>query len=267
MLTDLRPFGVSLDCEDVAVWFQETASLAPGAVEELSLLLSGDERRRAARFVFDRDRRDFTAAHALARRALSLVAAIEPQAWRFDVSLHGKPSVVREQAGTPALAINMSHTHGLVACAVALGRRLGIDVEHVDRCTDRHAIAKRYFSPSELTMLEGCDERTAATRFIELWTLKESFIKAVGTGLAHGLRSFGFEFRERRQLHFVPPPGTAADTWQFALYEPSAGYRLAVAVDRSERASSPCRIVLRDGATNEARDVGPLRASTPCPDE
>jgi hypothetical protein len=53
---------------------------------------------------------------------LSRFGETSPEDWRFDTDAHGKPSVVTSQAGVPPLVFNLSHTHGLVACAVAAQR-------------------------------------------------------------------------------------------------------------------------------------------------
>src|SRR5262245_17240681 len=157
-------------------------------------VLSTEERARRDRFVFDRDRRDFVAAHALVRRLLSRAGDTRAADWRFDIDAHGKPWVVTSQAGKPPLVFNLSHTHGLVACAVARGTTLGLDVERVDRIASGPDIAGRFFAPSEIRMLDRHAPDDYTGRFIELWTLKEAYIKAVGTGLAHPLDSFAFSF-------------------------------------------------------------------------
>jgi len=247
----------------VTIWYQSTESLGPDDLAAMDALLSEEEQVRAARFVFDRDRRDFTAAHALLRRALSHEGATDPRAWRFDVGSHGKPSVVEGQAGSPPLAFNVSHTHGLVACAVARGTNLGVDVERTGRVVSASAIWSRYFAPSEVAMLNAIGEGLSARPFIELWTLKESYIKAIGTGLAHGLSSFAFAFDGPHGMRFLPPPDTTAADWQFLLVEPLAESRLAVAVARGAPPKT-WRFVVHD-VSPEPRTASRLRASDALP--
>jgi 4'-phosphopantetheinyl transferase len=155
---------------------------------------------------------------------------------------------------------NLSHTHGLVACAVARGTSLGIDVERVDRLTAGPEIAARYFAPLEIRMLDGQPPDDYASRFIELWTLKEAYIKAIGTGLAHPLDSFAFVFEGSSGLQFAAPPGIAASDWQFLLAVPAMNHRMAIAV--SGCAGRPWRITIERTGADPGAAVRPVRWST-----
>src|SRR5215510_6236196 len=62
-------------------------------VDALSALLSPDERERAGRFVFARDRRRFIVTRACLRLLLARGAETRPQAIRFDYTPHGKPAL------------------------------------------------------------------------------------------------------------------------------------------------------------------------------
>jgi 4'-phosphopantetheinyl transferase len=248
-----------LAADEVVVCYQVTEGLDPSALEAMAGVLSAEERARRDRFVFDRDRRDFAAAHTLLRRMLSRYGLTRPEDWRFDTDAHGKPSVVASQAGSPPLVFNLSHTHGLVACAVARGTSLGVDVERVDRVTSGPEIARRFFTDSEVRILDACMPDDYASRFIELWTLKEAYIKAVGTGLAHPLDSFAFSFAGTSGLQFASPPGVAASDWQFVLAVPTPNHRLALAMSGS--ASRPWRIAIERAGGNRDAPVRAVRWS------
>jgi len=252
---------VPVATDEVAVCYQFTEALDAAALGAMAAVLTVEERARRDRFVFDRDRRDFVVAHALVRRMLSRYGETSPEDWRFDIDVHGKPSVVRDQAGMPPLVFNLSHTHGLVACAVARGTSLGIDVERVDRMTLGPEIAARYFAAAEIRMLDAHPPEQYAGRFIELWTLKEAYIKAVGTGLAHALDSFAFAFEGESGLQFAAPHGVAASDWQFLLAAPAANYRLGIAVSGS--GVRPWRITMQRTGPEAGAAVRPLRWSLP----
>ena len=213
----------------VAVWYCRTESLDRAATEFLGCVLSAEERARRDRLVFDRDRRDFTVAHGLVRRVLSRYEATPAEDWRFYTDAFGKPAIVDAERDTPSLVFNLSHTHGLVACAIARDTRLGIDVERVSRVSRTREIASRYFSPGEIVMLDAYSPAEYGLRFVELWTLKEAYIKAVGRGLSLPLDSFGFVFGSASDLRFV---GRDDRAWQFLLASLSADTRIALAVER-----------------------------------
>jgi 4'-phosphopantetheinyl transferase len=215
----------------VHVWYAVTERLAESALAEARDLLSPAERARCDRFRFDRDRRDFAAAHALLRQALTVHEGAPASPWSFEEGVHGKPFLA---PGQSALEFNLAHTHGLVACVLTHVGPVGVDVESLDRAVNGDDIAERYFSPSEIAGLQELAGVERSRRFIELWTLKEAYLKAIGAGLSNPLNDFGFELQGSSALVFNAPPGVARADWQFALFAPSPSHRLAVAV-RSER--------------------------------
>ena len=210
------------------MWYRPTEGLTDQDIVEARRLLSDDERARADRFVFERDRRDFTAAHALLRSTLSRYADVPPDAWRFETADGGKPRLAHH-AGS--LSFNLSHTHGFVACVVAHGCDVGIDVESIDRRLDP-ALANRFFSATETASIDAAPPEERVERFLELWTLKEAYLKATGKGLSHPLDTVVFDMRNDGAVTFHPPPGVDAAAWRFALFAPGARFRLAVAVRR-----------------------------------
>ena len=131
--------------EKVAIWFRLTQSLTAEDVGQCRSRLSSEERERCDRFVFERDRRDFAAAHALLRDALSLHGRLAPQAWKFDVEADGKPYLAEQSE----LQFNIGHTRGLVACALSLSGPIGVDVEPIAHERDAESISERYFAPRE----------------------------------------------------------------------------------------------------------------------
>jgi 4'-phosphopantetheinyl transferase len=196
-------------------------------------VLSADERRRADRFIRAIDHRTFVVAHALLRQALSAHAPTAPDAWRFDTNPHGCPSVVGAQAGSPPLSFNLSHTHGLVAVAIARGRRVGVDVERVDR-TVTEGVAERQFAPAEVAALRALPADERLRTFFDYWTLKEAYIKARGLGLAIPLDAFAFTLRTPAapSIAFADGFDDRPERWQFWQAWPSPAHRLALAIER-----------------------------------
>lgn len=222
---------------DVQAFYASTDALDDHAIASASGLLSPDEKARAERFSFANDRRDFIAAHALLRRALSSQHEVEPRDWRFAAGPGGKPELAAAHGGPIRASFNLSHTNGLVACAIGRGADIGIDVEAIDRRADVMALAERYFSAVERADLRARPPADAGRRFIEIWTLKEAFVKATGAGVTRALDAFSFGVNDDLAVAFEPPPGDVAAAWQFALFAPVERYRLAVAV----RGSAPNR--------------------------
>ena len=214
-----------------------------GQLEAFAALLSDEERARRERFRFERDRHLYLVAHALVRDRLSALTGLPPRALQFESGEHGKPELVSPGAAT-GVRFNLSHTHGLVACAVGLHDDLGVDVEHRDRTVELEQVARSVYSPAELEGLLALEGRARRVRFFQLWTLKEAYIKAVGQGLSMPLKQITLSVGGPEiSLDLSQSDlGDGAD-WCLTLAEPGADHQLAVAV-RSRSAGPP---QLREG--------------------
>jgi 4'-phosphopantetheinyl transferase len=225
----------TLAAGEVHVRYRVTDAMEETDIAAAAAMLSPDEHARYARLMIARDRRDYAAAHALLRTSLSRYADVAPRQWTFRTDAGGKPSLVAD-GGAPPLSFNLSHTHGLVACAIAGGADVGIDVESVDRVVD-DGVARRFFSARENAGLRQCTSHALRTRrFFALWTLKEAYVKAVGQGLSHPLHTIVFTIGDDDTIAFAPPSDVDAAAWHFRLVAPTARHRLAVAVRQPDLA-------------------------------
>jgi 4'-phosphopantetheinyl transferase len=211
---------------DVHVWFRATDALDEAAIAAAASVLSDEERAQLGRFHFARDARDYAAAHALLRQTLSNGGNQMPGAWRFEKTPSGKPRLIGESAD--GRSFSLSHTRGMVACAVTSGAEVGVDVEWVDRDVDAGGIAARFFAPAEAAQLLELDGDARRDRFFDLWTLKEALVKALGRGMAVSLKSLAFTVGPGGDIR-LDAPDVDPGAWQFALFAPSPRHRLAVA--------------------------------------
>ncbi|HZH02911.1 MAG TPA: 4'-phosphopantetheinyl transferase superfamily protein [Myxococcaceae bacterium] len=224
-----RPSALPRD--EVHVWYARPHTLRDPV--PLFALLSPEERERHGRFRFPEDRQEYLAAHALLRVTLSQYAPVPPNVWRFRTGTYGRPELAGP-AAVPPLRFNLSHTAGLVACAVAQSRDVGIDVERVDRGTRALEVAERTFAPSELRDLLDLPEKLRAERFIRAWTLKEAYVKARGVGLSLPVREAVFSPGLGAAVHatFGPSLHDLPAAWHFEQWMPTAEHVMAVAVRR-----------------------------------
>ncbi|HEX2677035.1 MAG TPA: 4'-phosphopantetheinyl transferase superfamily protein [Polyangiales bacterium] len=165
----------------------------PTAAQRSTFLswFSADERERHDRFHFDSDRDTYLIAHALLRRALAALTGHAPGAFTFLAGEHGRPEIAAPESAR-SLRFNLSHTRGRVACGFTRGAEIGVDVEQVDRKVELEAVARRVYSDAELQALFALPPEAQRERFFELWTLKESYIKAIGKGFTAPLRAITF---------------------------------------------------------------------------
>ncbi len=228
--------GEPLGPSDVHVWFCLTETVNDTGLSDALEILSVDERARYERFRFPWDRRDFALAHALLRRSLSRYCEQAPSSWRFIRTDRGKPAL-----DPPSFGFNLSHTRGLVACVVAIGRDVGIDVERVDPTSEIDSLSASRFSRSEVEQLAACPAHVRRDRFFDIWTLKEAYGKAIGLGLAQPLDSTTFDLTSPGTIGFTNGPGGAERSqsknpcnddaqWRFHLFSPAPCFRLALAM-------------------------------------
>ena len=218
-----------LDASAVHLWYRMTAALGAADVEAARASLSADERARCDRFHFDEDRRDYTIAHDLLRRCLSLYGTRAPADWQFETGPHGKPSLTAASNGAAGLSFNLTHTRGLVACAIGRDRDVGIDAERTSRPVQSKGIASRYFSPAEAAALEGCADSDRPEWFAELWTLKEAALKATGAGMSQPLDAWIFRLAGADGIECDAAVPIDPRQWHFALFAPAPDVRLAAA--------------------------------------
>jgi 4'-phosphopantetheinyl transferase len=181
-------------------------------------LLSPEELNRHGRFVFERDRQLYLMAHATVRLVLARHTDCDPKSLEFDLNVYGKPRL-RPRAGSPCPGFNLSHTHGLVALALAHEEDIGVDVES-HRSSDWAELVKTVFTPEEQVGLWYCPPAQRQRRFYELWTLKEAYIKARGMGLSLPLQGFSIQMPENGPIGIVFGREIADDPaeWRFELF-------------------------------------------------
>jgi 4'-phosphopantetheinyl transferase len=223
-----RVVGEGKDGGTVDLW---SASLEPPAPLRAHLegCLSLDERERAARFVFPRDRNRFVAGRAFLRLLLAQYLATDPASLRFRYGPHGKPALADDRSG---VAFNLAHSNSLAVCALARGGELGVDVERVRPIPDADGVARSFFSPRESAELASVPEPERHRAFFDGWTRKEAFLKALGDGLARPLDSFDVTLKPGDPPRLLRTVGDPEEAGRFSLHslEPEAGYVAAIAV-------------------------------------
>jgi 4'-phosphopantetheinyl transferase len=202
------------------------------SVARLARLLDADERERAARFRFERDRMRFQVGRAALRTILGDILGVPPPEVRFAYGAHGKPELAPPWAAS-GLRFNVSHSDALALCAVSVHRRVGVDLERLRTLPDLEAIAARVFSPREQNALGRIPlpERQAA--FFTAWTRKEAYVKALGEGFAHRLARFTVSLAPGTpaRLEHVDDDPAEAGRWTLQALAPDPAYVAALAAD------------------------------------
>ena len=237
--------------DEVHIWTSELCEdPSPEDIALFESWLSSEETVRYRRYLRSQDRNLFLVAHALLRHTLSRYAGTAPDAWHFDTGEHGRPEIAGPLAEL-GLRFNISHTPGFVTVLVSDEIDAGVDVESPGRVADPAAMARRVFSGAENSALEGLEHDDFRTRFYELWTLGEAYIKARGLGLKIPLREFTFSIGQGSdiRIHFEDSIQDDATQWQFRLWRPGERHQGAVAVRRG--GGPDRRFVFRTGFDSE----------------
>ena len=144
---------------DVSRLDPEKARLSHQRLEKLARLTNADDKRRCA------------GAELLLTHALGLS---EPPKYSFGE--HGKPYL----AGG-SIYFSLSHSGKYALCAIS-DVPVGADIERPRAGSAR--LARRFFTPREAALINSDAD------FCRLWVQKESYVKALGTGLAEGMSGF-----------------------------------------------------------------------------
>lgn len=249
MVSGERDFksGTGVPPREAHVWYLRPEHLksAHSVLESYSRLLNAEERARRDRFTFEAGRLEYLVAHALVRLTLSRYASVRPEDWVFAMNPYGRPEISAPPLTRP-LRFNLSHCNGLIACAVVADRDIGIDVEDTNRSTRFLEVARGSFSPSEFNELSSLPPRSQRARFFEYWTLKESYIKARGMGLAIPLEEFSFILGPQRPIRitFGDRILDEPESWQFELLKVTERHQMALAIRKG--AAAALRIIMKE---------------------
>lgn len=128
------------------------------------------------------------------------------------------PEIARSDRGkpyfptAPEISFNLSHCDGFAVCSIGVSP-LGVDVERIRPL--RQGVLRRAFSTKEAAAVENssCPDKA----FFRRWTLKESYVKAIGIGISYPLHTVCFDLQGERILSSTPGWAYAqfliADTW------------------------------------------------------
>ncbi len=190
-------------------------------------LLSDAEKQRCDRITHARARRQHVVARGQLRVLLGHYLHLAPELVQIDLGFQGKPQVA-------GLEFNLSHSGDLVAYAFGTVP-LGIDVEQ-RRHLDAAALVKRFFTPLEWQEWQELPAAEQETAFFQVWTIKEAYLKAIGTGLSRSLSTVPVQLSPPWQLR------QTREDWQIEILDLPTGHLGAVAIQTSTHQNHECRI-------------------------
>ncbi len=200
-------------CFDNEILFQEKVKqLSPYRQQKIAILRHEKDKNRslAAGLLLD---------HALDTYGL------QEKSVEYEIGEWGKPAFKYY----PEICFSLSHSGDYAVCTIG-DKPVGNDIERVKE--GRLKVADRFFAQEELSWLYEAGEEEQTQRMFRLWTMKESFVKAIGRGMTLPLQDFVIHMDEEsgraRVRHSVD-----AKYYHMREYREIEGYCTAVCVQES----------------------------------
>ncbi|WP_051970751.1 4'-phosphopantetheinyl transferase family protein [Kitasatospora azatica] len=176
----LRRF-TAFGCQ-VETWVSRIVRNGPAPGLSCAGLLAPAEVEQAAGMADPGSADRFLAGRALTRLALARRHRLAPARIELARDERGRPYAV-SRGGPARLDFNLSHTGDFAAVAVAVGLRVGIDIETVTSRPQLDRIAARVFTEAERSQLRRAPADRRLERWYALWTSHEALAKCTGEGL------------------------------------------------------------------------------------
>jgi 4'-phosphopantetheinyl transferase len=222
------PSVLHLPSDKVHIWSTsiETASID---LDELWNILSEEEKKRAERFCFDRDRNRHIVAHGVLRTILSYYSDSDPSKHQFNQNEFGKPALSENSD----LRFNISHSGDQVLYGITRDREIGVDIEKFRTFENAEQIVERFFSPHEQKAFLTLPAHLKDKAFFTIWTRKEAYIKAQGLGLSLPLNQFTISFLPDEPVRLIETEHNKDEQQRWSLHEVSVHpeYHAAVVVE------------------------------------
>lgn len=229
------PADLVLLSDDIHVW-RACLDQPAACIRHLAQTLSADERLRAERFHFERDRLRFITGRGLLRAILGRYLGLEPSQLRFRYSPHGKPALDPSGFQNPlglVLRFNLAHSRGLVLYAVTRKREIGVDMEYIRPIAEVNQIVERFFTARERAVFRALPISQRQEAFFNGWTRKEAYVKASGRGLDWPLDKIEVSLTPGEPARLLGTDGDHQEAlrWFMQTLTPASGYGASLAVE------------------------------------
>lgn len=129
------------------------------------------------------------------KRFLESACALAALGQLLDKCYDGaRDNILRSDSGKPyfenaPLSLSLSHSGNVSVAAVCDDKEcdIGIDIEIISPRKNLLELAKRFFSPEEMS--EFTDNNSSERSFFNIWTKKEAYAKMTGEGLSSVINS------------------------------------------------------------------------------
>src|SRR5437762_9796197 len=206
---NIAPTGIRFDASHTSLDLWYVGLDVTADISSFRHWLSDGELVRAERFHFGLHRARYIVGRAALRFVLANRLGCSPAAVRFSYGRNGKPML----EGTRGhLEFNLAHCGGDAVIALTECAAIGVDIELLRPVPDVESLARLVFSDVERRELELAPDPVSA--FLNGWTRKEAYVKALGLGLTAPLTEIIVSLSERAALLSTGLAGQSASNWR-----------------------------------------------------
>uniref|UniRef100_A0A3B5B459 L-aminoadipate-semialdehyde dehydrogenase-phosphopantetheinyl transferase n=1 Tax=Stegastes partitus TaxID=144197 RepID=A0A3B5B459_9TELE len=240
-----------------------------------------EEKDRIGQFVFAKDAKSAMAGRLLLRRFVCEKMGVPWSEIRLERSPRGKPYLAVSSDSGSAWSFNLSHQGDYAVLAAEQGMQVGVDIMKTtmpgsSSVPEFFRIMTRQFTAYEWSIIQSAgSEHQQLAAFYRHWALKESFIKAIGTGLGFNLQRVEFhlpseplaqgQVLRQTKMHLDEEE---EEDWMFEESLLDAEHHVAVALGPADIPGFPLPALLPPPSTFTLLSFGELIASaSPLTDE
>ncbi|XP_039600125.1 L-aminoadipate-semialdehyde dehydrogenase-phosphopantetheinyl transferase isoform X3 [Polypterus senegalus] len=238
-------------------WAFRCGSWSPSCSEWLlaARCVQREEKDRIGQFVFAKDSKSAMvivpkAGRLLIRKLITEKMNIPWNEIHLERTPKGKPVLAKPVLHniSQKYNFNISHQGDYVVLAAEPGFQVGVDVMKTSRpgsttTVDFFKIMKRQFTDHEWKVIKSAgSELKQLDMFYRHWTLKESFIKAIGTGVSFNLQRIEFHLstkqmnvEEVKKDTKLLLDGEQEDNWVFEECMLDSNHHVAVALGMQDK--------------------------------
>ncbi|WP_443659018.1 4'-phosphopantetheinyl transferase family protein [Clostridium algidicarnis] len=202
-----------------------TNKLDADLYEEFLSLIDDSKRAKINKFKNSDDKIRTLIADILVRSIICNKLKIFNEEIEYEYNSYGKPKLKNSKE----FHFNISHSGDWVI-GVVDNQPVGIDIEKISPI-EYIDIAKKFFKEDEYNWLLAQKDREKLEYFYKLWTLKESYIKMMGTGLSMPLDSFSILFDTEYNISIKSNIGSERERY-FKTYAIDKNYMIAVCSEK-----------------------------------
>ncbi|MGF1566910.1 MAG: 4'-phosphopantetheinyl transferase family protein [Nodosilinea sp.] len=241
----------------VHIWAIATAALDQPSLEDLAQGLAAQELAKLQALTHPLSRRNFLVSRGCLRYLLSHYSSQPRHSLGIDYGSHGKPELKpgdRDPGSDSnpwrtALQFNLSHSGNWLVIALSPGLPLGVDVEQVRPLSRLPQLCQRCLTPAEAQSVLSQPPAQADQRFLQYWTSKEAYTKALGLGLRFPLNQIELVIEPGPPVMVPVPviirshPGNGSHWW-VCQWQLAPNYLAALAVKLRSPGLEPPPLIL-----------------------